>query len=707
MIGELFAVGGDAAALPAAVVEQLARASVAGGLFAAAVWGLVRALPRLPAGWRCALWWTASLKLLLALLWVAPLELALLPAPVSPAAEPQAVELATTAAAANDLAAGPPWTPAALERAPAGSGAPASALDAGTADRSWPLPWRQALALLWLLGVAAGAAGLVRELAAVRRLRRASRPARDPDLLAVFAEFRERLGVRRRVELRLAEGIAGPLTVGLARPAVVLPAGSPRELTAPQLALALAHELLHVRRRDLWAGWVPALARRLFFFHPLAALAAREYHLAREAACDAAVLRELGAAPQAYGRLLLLWSAPGGGRTAFSGALPGARPQVGAAAAASPSYLDLKRRLVMLRNPTSLPRGLRAAAWAAALVAVAALVPLRIVAEPPVPPEPPAAPAAPAPPESPRAPELPEAPPVPAVGLVALAPEAPAVPEAPEVPKPLRSPRSHSGHSSGSFWSWSDDGDAWALLEGDSHFIDGTSEDHDRVYRLRSDSGEPLLWFRREEAEYVVRDPATLARVKEILEPQRELGRQQGELGAEQAELGRRQAELGSQQAELGRRQGELGKQQGELGAQQARLGAEQAALAAEHANLVARRAADRGDGQDLDDRARRAELEARREELSARMRELGERQRALGERQAELGRPQAELGREQAALGVPQSELGRQQAELGERQGALGERQREAAERARPLLRELFDQAVERGLAERVDRRP
>ena len=33
--------------------------------------------------------------------------------------------------------------------------------------------------------------------------------------------------------------------------------------------MALAHELMHVRRRDVLLGCLPALAERLYFFHPL------------------------------------------------------------------------------------------------------------------------------------------------------------------------------------------------------------------------------------------------------------------------------------------------------------------------------------------------------------------------------------------------------------------------------------------------------
>ena len=92
--------------------------------------------------------------------------------------------------------------------------------------------------------------------------------------------------------------------------------------------LALAHEMAHLRRGDLWLGWVPALANALFFFHPLVWLAGREYLQARGEACDAAAVRLTGAPPDEYGRLLLRFGvadapADGSGRLRNGSLVPG------------------------------------------------------------------------------------------------------------------------------------------------------------------------------------------------------------------------------------------------------------------------------------------------------------------------------------------------------------------------------------------------
>lgn len=106
-------------------------------------------------------------------------------------------------------------------------------------------------------------------------------------------------------------------------------------------------------------------------------------------------------------------------------------------------------------------------------------------------------------------------------------------------------------------------------------------------------------------------------------------------------------------------------------------------------------------------------------EALGAQQAELGSRQAALGHRQARLGGEQARLGlqqagapprraaelsRQQEALGRQQDALGRQQDVLGRQQGALGREQERLASEADAKFRALLDEAIQRGVARRVE---
>ncbi len=353
----------------APVLSALWRASLHGAVAIAAVWTVCRLFPRLPASLRCGLWWLACLKLVVALVWVEPIALAVLPAGEVVASQE-----------GNDIKDVKDRKDRRAEELPV---APVSfvslkslrSLDSPPPASFWPL----ALAGLWGAGLLLQLGLTARQLAAARRIVRTAAPVSEPWIAALFSRLRERLGVRR-ADLLATPEVDTPQVSGVWRPRVLLPRLALGRLSAPELALTLGHELLHVRRGDLWLGWIPAMAQRLFFFHPLAALAAREYAVAREAACDAAVLRVLDPAPEAYGRLLL--------RLGVTSRVP----QL-AAAGAAPTFQTLKRRLEMLQQSADKKRVHRGWWGLLALLALVVLIPIQIVAQ--AAPEPPAAPAAP------------------------------------------------------------------------------------------------------------------------------------------------------------------------------------------------------------------------------------------------------------------------------------------------------------------------
>jgi hypothetical protein len=104
--------------------------------------------------------------------------------------------------------------------------------------------------------------------------------------------------------------------------------------------------------------------------------------------------------------------------------------------------------------------------------------------------------------------------------------------------------------------------------------------------------------------------------------------------------------------------------------------------------------------------------LGAQQSQLGARQSALGARQAALGAEQARLGARQAnasateseDLSRQQDELGRRQDALGQQQDALGRQQDALGREQDRVARIAEEKLFALVDDAVRRGLAQRVD---
>ena len=158
-----------------------------------------------------------------------------------------------------------------------------------TESASWSLPsWMTIFRTVWLIGAFLLLAQLAVDLRRLYRIRRDGLPWLERrELMRVLAS---ECGIRRNVEVLLHEGIQGPLTCGIWRPAILLPAKA-GEWNEADLRRAIVHELEHVRRGD----WAIQLAARatciLYWYHPLVWVALRRLSLEAECAADDAVVR--------------------------------------------------------------------------------------------------------------------------------------------------------------------------------------------------------------------------------------------------------------------------------------------------------------------------------------------------------------------------------------------------------------------------------
>ncbi|MGH8126378.1 MAG: M56 family metallopeptidase [Rhodanobacteraceae bacterium] len=301
---------------------------------------VLRLLPRLPAAARCALWWLVALQVVLGLAWQSPIRLPLLSPPAVVAT--QVEHAAASADSARD--------------------SESTIASPVARSRGQRISWREGLLVLWALVVLAQVPALVAERRRLRVLLRDSRPA-DSLLQERCVGLAQAAGLRRCPRLRMSGRVTAPLVAGWRRTVILWP--DRQALSTDETSLALAHELAHLKRGDLWLGVVPALARCLLFFHPPVRWAVREYAAYREAACDAAAIRGSRDDAQGYGALLL--------RLGVSGT------RAAGISAASETFRNLKLRLTMLRQPADAM--LRARVWLLVVgVAMLGALPYRVVA---------------------------------------------------------------------------------------------------------------------------------------------------------------------------------------------------------------------------------------------------------------------------------------------------------------------------------------
>ncbi|MBU2048123.1 MAG: M56 family metallopeptidase, partial [Gammaproteobacteria bacterium] len=562
--------------------------------------------------------WTINTARLAPASWSSPLELAVLPAPAAVTAPAMAL----------------PAFDAAVQAAPVTYAA--NAVETATMTASWPL----LLLAVWAAGVLLMLVHSLRGYRASRALVRSATECTDAGLQQALQLAAEAHGLRRSPQLKLSAQIRSPQLIGPWRPVLLLPARELPTMSADDLDMALTHELIHLQRRDLWWGLLPALSQHLFFFHPLVHVAAREYALAREEACDGAVVAGHDHCRHDYGRLLVqLGVAP--------------RPAVGVASA-SPNLRSLKRRLLTLQQTRSVPRV--ASLAITALFVVIGIAPLRLVAAPPPPaaPTPLPAPVARPAPAPVRAPEpMPAPEPLPA-------PEPPAAPAAPEPPKDLDDGMSFVTH--GKLDISRQPAQAFVLIGGESNFVDASVAD---LKQARRDAGndQPALWVRRGQDRYLIRDPAVL----------KALGQAQTQVAA-----------LGTAQAELGNRQAVVGQQ---IAAASMQITAD--AMASVDVSAVVNNAI-REAGLDAAVEADRAARQGARQSRAAAS------AASQAAREARTASARAVDAR-QIAL------VAREQAELGKEQARLAQQQSVASARAVRDVRAAIDQALANGKAQRV----
>ncbi len=272
-------------------IQDLWRASWQGGLFIAAIWIICRCFPRIPASIRHWFWIIAGLQMIVRLLAPASIPVPILPAHVSPTtAVESSLERATaTTVSGTTGRQGTTLNVVSIENPVQESHTPAMPLFLG---------------LVWLGGLTFFLASSLRKLLRTGDLRRTFVTIEDPRLLQQLEELSHRLGIQapRLVESRLAPC---PLLAGWLTPTIVLPEGSTSAFSDDESRMALAHELVHLKRKDLWLDLIPTIALVIFFFHPLSWLVASEATAAREEACDIESLSISGGSRAAYARLLL------------------------------------------------------------------------------------------------------------------------------------------------------------------------------------------------------------------------------------------------------------------------------------------------------------------------------------------------------------------------------------------------------------------
>jgi hypothetical protein len=138
----------------------------------------------------------------------------------------------------------------------------------------------------WAIGALVLLVRLALGVRHARRLRADSEPLTDP---AWQASLRALQVHGPAIDLRVGDELASPVTIGVWRPAIVVPRALLGSAATGRRSL-LAHELAHVARADALLRLAGAVARAIYWPDPLAWVALQRLRARAEDAADDAVL---------------------------------------------------------------------------------------------------------------------------------------------------------------------------------------------------------------------------------------------------------------------------------------------------------------------------------------------------------------------------------------------------------------------------------
>lgn len=159
-----------------------------------------------------------------------------------------------------------------------------------------------------LLGTAAVSVGLFGYLLArwiwiARKVRKLGMPHESVTILAAAAA--KEIGWNGPVRVLVTDWNVSPAVCGLLRPVILLPRALTESLESGRLRAVLLHELLHLKRGDVWVNFAQSLLQIAYWWHPLLWFANARIRRLREEAVDDAVVVTLRQEAEIYVPTLL------------------------------------------------------------------------------------------------------------------------------------------------------------------------------------------------------------------------------------------------------------------------------------------------------------------------------------------------------------------------------------------------------------------
>jgi bla regulator protein BlaR1 len=128
----------------------------------------------------------------------------------------------------------------------------------------------------------------------------------DPKVLKTLETCKSRMGVHTLLGVVLTRQVNTPALFGFVRPRLLMPAKLVQTLSIEELEHIFLHELAHLKRHDVFVGWVMTLMQIIHWFNPLVWIGFSQLRQDREYAADGLALSVMNqGACREYGHTML------------------------------------------------------------------------------------------------------------------------------------------------------------------------------------------------------------------------------------------------------------------------------------------------------------------------------------------------------------------------------------------------------------------
>jgi len=134
------------------------------------------------------------------------------------------------------------------------------------------------------------------------------KPVSDQSILTLLDQLKTDIGIKKQIGIRMVDKNDGfsPMVTGLFHPTILLPPYLLHDTDKSKLEPILLHELIHIKRGDLWVNFLLSIIQMIYFYHPVVWITNNKIVSLSEDVCDDLAILFSGSSRKKYFQGLLI-----------------------------------------------------------------------------------------------------------------------------------------------------------------------------------------------------------------------------------------------------------------------------------------------------------------------------------------------------------------------------------------------------------------